>query len=1295
MGTHESSRYVELLLKEELVAIAEGLEQGIYCWEEIDLPDSNGCTPLIIACRMGLTTVMHFLLESGADATLCNHSNQTALHVSQPKLQDELLLALNRDLPQQMQLSDAVWRGDLSSLQDLMAQANMVDLNKQNRDGLTPLMLAVRDVDLFERLLLPWKYQPVEVVKELLSLSVDTKILDKRSHTALWYVSQITSSKKEELFRILNSAMQDETTFTCLECCWPGSPAVSPSSSPTLDCCTPGIKGESTKAVIAQNNLTDIYQDNRIGIDGSMEPKINIGQDSKDEGKRSSLTSSLPSLWYSRKTWDKTRPLHPSLKETFSIPVCPAPQFTQLSKSTPALMEPLLHASMLLQARANIYNRLRGGDTDDDVITQKMSLPTSLRTPKHLAPLDRRYRDVTCLASLEHPLPSKPSSTLPFSSESRHKVERISMQSFRRSRSTRAGSEESNSYSSSSQEEEENVPQETDTIFGVLEKSLNLELISNLDFQQLNRSVIINNTEHTIITISDDRKEDTPIRSPIVRDSKNEMRHDSKSANSDGFSFIACENDLTTVNISIDQILHKKSKPIKIIKRNDRKGKTSFHTNHSFNILARRNQNTPTTTKNGKNSQIHSKVKLRERKSTSRVIVEETPYQSHLPTMTPTISCKITSDDILITKRVSEPYQHMMLSGDDKKGSKNIPNQFSRDLRSAGPPKKPALGVPLRAKSAVEQVTYNDMFLKISQGDEGPVIYEMFATPMYENLRADNSAEKTKPVNTALQVERQINRKQRDQQTMEVNRKKQAQSERNIRTKCKQHKRRDNVPKLSKKHIPSSENKCHAVTSDCEEEETQNSKMPFTGDDGKEISSSVIKKQNGSMLSIIEEVLSNTVSKTDILQQHTSASTSESHLIKHKIHQEAQTPADSCSTGNPELSSVTKLPAHLLINTWTSDRTVSPISQSFLDEVGDEPLTEDLLRSLAEGLISLEKRDDDETPETEFDDGKEFSNNLPSKFKKLLNEGISSGELHYTKRSCLDDAAITWTKGEVLGKGAYGTVYCGLTSQGQLIEVKQIVLDASTSEIAEKEYERLDREVDLLKNLRHSNIVGFLGTDLCENIVSIFMEYVPGGSISSILSQFGPLPEKVFALYTRQILEGVAYLHANKVIHRDLKGNNIMLMPTGVVKLIDFGCARRINCLTLSKTDLLKSVHGTPYWMAPEVINETGHGRKSDIWSIGCTVFEMATGKPPLAHMAKMAALFYIGARKGLMPCLSEDFSTNAKGFVQACLTRDPSQRPSAEELLRHQFVSHDSQICKSHQTTNFSIHQSKKLLEK
>ncbi|XP_012410638.1 mitogen-activated protein kinase kinase kinase 19 isoform X5 [Trichechus manatus latirostris] len=214
-------------------------------------------------------------------------------------------------------------------------------------------------------------------------------------------------------------------------------------------------------------------------------------------------------------------------------------------------------------------------------------------------------------------------------------------------------------------------------------------------------------------------------------------------------------------------------------------------------------------------------------------------------------------------------------------------------------------------------------------------------------------------------------------------------------------------------------------------------------------------------------------------------------------------------------------------------------------------------------------------------------------------------------------------------------------------------------------------KVDLLKVLKHVNIVAYLGTCLEENIVSIFMEFVPGGSISSIINRFGPLPEMVFCKYTKQILQGVAYLHENCVVHRDIKGNNVMLMPTGIIKLIDFGCAKRLAWAGLNgiHSDMLKSMHGTPYWMAPEVINESGYGRKSDIWSIGCTVFEMAMGKPPLASMDRMAAMFYIGAHRGLMPSLPDHFSEHAADFVRVCLTRDQHERPSALQLLKHSFL--------------------------
>ncbi|XP_075385750.1 mitogen-activated protein kinase kinase kinase 19 isoform X2 [Tenrec ecaudatus] len=372
------------------------------------------------------------------------------------------------------------------------------------------------------------------------------------------------------------------------------------------------------------------------------------------------------------------------------------------------------------------------------------------------------------------------------------------------------------------------------------------------------------------------------------------------------------------------------------------------------------------------------------------------------------------------------------------------------------------------------------------------------------------------------------------------------------------------------------------------------------------------------------------------------------------------------------------------------------ISQGSLDSVKNEELTDELLGCLAAELLALDEKDNScQIKENEIYPGSlnldrsRKGNSLQELGREATNVKIqryghgfriydgedkflNSNEKKISSESSLKHGEpILWTKGEILGKGAYGTVYCGLTSQGQLIAVKQVALDTSDKLATEKEYRKLHEEVDLLKVLKHVNIVAFLGTCLEENIVSIFMEFVPGGSISSIINRFGPLPEMVFCKYTKQILQGVAYLHENCVVHRDIKGNNVMLMPTGIIKLIDFGCAKRLAWAGFNGThsDMLKSMHGTPYWMAPEVINESGYGRKSDIWSIGCTVFEMATGKPPLASMDRMAAMFYIGAHRGLMPPLPDRFSQHAVDFVRVCLTRDQHERPSALQLLRHTFL--------------------------
>nr|XP_039260160.1 uncharacterized protein LOC120336531 [Styela clava] len=284
-----------------------------------------------------------------------------------------------------------------------------------------------------------------------------------------------------------------------------------------------------------------------------------------------------------------------------------------------------------------------------------------------------------------------------------------------------------------------------------------------------------------------------------------------------------------------------------------------------------------------------------------------------------------------------------------------------------------------------------------------------------------------------------------------------------------------------------------------------------------------------------------------------------------------------------------------------------------------------------------------------------------------------------TMKAELDTAAcLGWRKGKELGHGSYGTVYEGLTRDGQLIAVKQVELPVHDRQTAEKEFKQIQLEVDLLRALRHENIVSLLGTSLEGNMVLIFMEHIAGGSISSILQQYGPLKERIFRKYTKQILNGVEYLHESSVVHRDIKGSNVMLMTSGIIKLIDFGCAKRLKENSFKRESensddgrLLKSLRGTPYWMAPEVITSEGHGPKSDIWSIGCTVFEMATKKPPLRDKEPYQAMYYIGDGNKMPELPRPQFSRSAVDFVRKCLIRKPDDRPTANELLNHRFILH------------------------
>lgn len=272
-----------------------------------------------------------------------------------------------------------------------------------------------------------------------------------------------------------------------------------------------------------------------------------------------------------------------------------------------------------------------------------------------------------------------------------------------------------------------------------------------------------------------------------------------------------------------------------------------------------------------------------------------------------------------------------------------------------------------------------------------------------------------------------------------------------------------------------------------------------------------------------------------------------------------------------------------------------------------------------------------------------------------------------------DAPPFRWRKGELIGCGGFGRVYMGMNlDSGELLAVKQVCLPAKGASNAKTQahIRELEEEVKLLKNLSHSNIVRYLGTATDAEALNILLEFVPGGSIHSLLEKFGSFPESVLRMYTKQLLLGLEYLHNNGIMHRDIKGANILVDNKGCIKLADFGASKKV--VKLATMTGAKSMKGTPFWMAPEVIRQTGHNFSADIWSVGCTVIEMATGRPPWSQQhpdaCMAAALYHIGNAKSPPP-IPDHLSAAAKDFLLKCLQIEPNSRPSASDLLKHPFV--------------------------
>lgn len=263
------------------------------------------------------------------------------------------------------------------------------------------------------------------------------------------------------------------------------------------------------------------------------------------------------------------------------------------------------------------------------------------------------------------------------------------------------------------------------------------------------------------------------------------------------------------------------------------------------------------------------------------------------------------------------------------------------------------------------------------------------------------------------------------------------------------------------------------------------------------------------------------------------------------------------------------------------------------------------------------------------------------------------------KSKALDTAELKdYQLGDCLGKGAFGSVYRALNwGTGETVAIKQIKL----ANLPKSELRVIMLEIDLLKNLDHPNIVKYHGFVNTPDTLNIILEYCENGSLHSISKNFGRFPENLVGLYMSQTLHGLLYLHEQGVIHRDIKGANILTTKQGLVKLADFGVASRTTGLHES------SVVGTPYWMAPEVIELTGATTASDIWSLGCTVIELLDGRPPYYNLQPMPALFRIVNDDH--PPLPQGASPLVVDFLMQCFQKDPNLRVSAKKLLKHPWI--------------------------
>lgn len=274
-------------------------------------------------------------------------------------------------------------------------------------------------------------------------------------------------------------------------------------------------------------------------------------------------------------------------------------------------------------------------------------------------------------------------------------------------------------------------------------------------------------------------------------------------------------------------------------------------------------------------------------------------------------------------------------------------------------------------------------------------------------------------------------------------------------------------------------------------------------------------------------------------------------------------------------------------------------------------------------------------------------------------QGINAN-LKYSRKNPQHDLELL----KKIGSGTYGEVYhARYIETGAETAVKIVKIDQGD------DWEVIQQEVIILQECKHPNIVAYMGSYLSKERLWITMEFCSGGSVQDLYRVNGPLGEEQIALISRDTLKGLSYLHSRQIIHRDIKGANILLTTQGHVKLADFGISAQIT-ETLGKR---KSFIGTPYWMAPEVAaveSKGGYDHMCDIWAVGITAIECAEMQPPLYEMHPMKVLYLMTKNNYKAPTLKNKSKWTSKfhQFLKDCLVKNPRRRPTADKLLYNPF---------------------------